>query len=127
MKTEGPQDGRWYAYCVQFGSVPATLRRRVSRQTAAHYRRIAALPKKIGLALDEAPAPFYIHRWIAWGKASGEVDSRFQQALRFRELVGGWPAWEALTEERPLAQIIAEVEVFLAEHRAGLAAAKRDP
>ena len=88
---KGPEDGRWYAYCVEFCATKPSVRSRTSRQTMAHYRRIAALPRAIGTALDDGGAPFYLVRWIAWGKSAGQVETRFADAKRFHTVAAFWP------------------------------------
>lgn len=105
----GPEDGRWYAYCVSFCSVGAAFRKEVSRQKMATYRRVAALPPKIGVALDEARAPLYVLRWIAWGKSTGTVPSRFDDVTRFHALLKAWPNPCTLSPECALGDLVTKI------------------
>jgi len=57
----------WYAACRAFFMVPEALRRSVTWQTLAHYRKIRDLPRDLGEDLDRRAAPFAIFRWVAWG------------------------------------------------------------
>jgi hypothetical protein len=106
MMRSVPEDGRWYAYCVAFMATKPALRPRKSRQTLAHYRRIAALPPASGALLDEGGAPFYLLRWIAWGKTRSAVKARFEDVLRYHALFKGWPTEAGLCSGYSLGEVI---------------------
>jgi hypothetical protein len=110
---KGPEDGCWYAYCVRFCAVSEALRVPASRQKVAHYRRVAALPPKLGAALDERRAPFYVVRWIAWGKSSGTVKSRFDDVMRYLDVLRMWPPEPTLCPAISLGELVARLEPTL--------------
>lgn len=81
----------WYALCCAYLVTPQHVRKRISRQTLAHYRRIAGLPRHLGEELDRLHAPFYVMRWIAWGGDPAERSRRHAQIMVLRARLGRWP------------------------------------
>jgi hypothetical protein len=82
---------RWYAASISVSSLPETLRRDVSCQMLAHYRKIADLPRDVGEDLDRRAAPLGIVRWIAWGAGEGDVRARHAVAVKHHDRTGRWP------------------------------------
>jgi hypothetical protein len=109
-----PADGRWYAYCVDFKATPLSMRPRKSRQTVAHYLRIASLPPAWGALLDERRAPFYLVRWVAWGKTRSAVKVRYDDAMRYVTLLKCWPTEASLASDVSLADLIEKLQKFVA-------------
>jgi hypothetical protein len=81
----------WYAFCRAYLSTAPALRKRISRQTLAHYRRVSRLPPDIGLGLDHLGAPIRVIRWIAWASTATERDRRLAVSLAVREQALRWP------------------------------------
>jgi hypothetical protein len=82
---------RWCAASRSFLQLPELLRRGISRQTLAHYRRIRALPPDLGEDLDRRAAPLAIFRWIAWGATDAERRARHALAVERHTGTGRWP------------------------------------
>lgn len=81
----------WYATCVAFLATPEPLRREISAQTLATYRRIKRLPRPWGEALDIRGAPLSVARWIAWGRDKGERERRYEEVMAWWARTGKWP------------------------------------
>jgi hypothetical protein len=87
----------WYAYACLYVTAHPMVRVKVPRQTLAHYRRIKRyIPPAIGQELDQAQAPFFIVRWIAWGDPHELRLTRYATALEHRDRTGRWLQWRAL-------------------------------
>jgi hypothetical protein len=82
---------RWYAACRAFLLLPDALRRGITRQTLAHYRRIRTLPPDLGDDLDHRAAPLAIFRWVAWGATDAEQRARHALAVERHTRTGHWP------------------------------------
>ena len=82
----------WYSACRSFFAVPEALRRDVTRQTLAHYRKIRDLPPDVGEDLDCRAAPFAIFRWIAWGATDAEKRARHAAAVEHHAHSSRWPS-----------------------------------
>ncbi len=82
---------RWYAYCRTFVHLPPAMRRAVARQTFAHYRRIARLPRDLGEDLDRRRAPLTTCRWIAWGHSDAARRTRHAAAVAHHTRTDRWP------------------------------------
>src|SRR5262249_20591892 len=108
-----PADGRWYAYCVDFMATRASIRPPKSRQTMAHYRRIASLPAAWGALLDERSAPYYLMRWIAWGKTRSAVKARYDDAVRYNTLLKVWPTEAGLGADVSLSDLTEKIHKLI--------------
>jgi hypothetical protein len=88
------QDGDvgWYAYSCLYLAAPPAVRKKVSRQAEAHYRRIQKLPPILGMDLDFRSAPFFVVRWIGWGSRANLHITRYVNAVEHRERRGCWPS-----------------------------------
>ncbi|MFT3775585.1 MAG: hypothetical protein QM820_60325 [Minicystis sp.] len=84
----------WYATCVAYLATPAAIRKEISRQALATYRRIQRLPPAWGEESDRRGAPLAVVRWIAWGKAQEERERRYREALASWDQAGRWPRGE---------------------------------
>jgi len=109
-----PEGGRWYAYCVDFKTTPRSMRPQKSRQTVAHYLRIASLPPAWGTLLDDRGAPYYLIRWIAWGKMRSAVKARYEDAVRFNTLFKQWPNEASLGSDVSLADLTDKLQKIIA-------------
>lgn len=81
---------RWYAACCAFFTVPDVMRRVISRQTLAHYRRIRQLPRDLGEDLDRRSAPLTIVQWVAWGAGEGAQRARHAAAVEHHTCTRRW-------------------------------------
>ncbi len=81
----------WYASCRSYFRVPEALRRGVSRQLLAHYRKVHDLPPELGEDLDRRAAPFAIVRWVAWVATRAEQRARHAAAVKHYASTGRWP------------------------------------
>jgi hypothetical protein len=81
----------WYAACRALLAVPEPLRRHLSRQTLALYRRIRKLPPELGEELDRRAAPLAIFRWVAWGAGDAEQRARHAATVEHHARTGRWP------------------------------------
>jgi hypothetical protein len=113
MMRSAPADGRWYAYCVDYIATKPSMRPKKSRQTVAHYRRIAALPAAWGALLDDRIAPYYLIRWIAWGKTRSAVKARYDDAVRYNTLFKHWPTEAGLGSDVSLADLIEKLQKLI--------------
>jgi hypothetical protein len=87
----------WCAKCNAYLASPPEIRRAVSPQTLATYRRIRRLPRVWGEELDRRGAPLFVMRWIAWAVDPSEKERRYTTALASWEQAGRWPRWDGLT------------------------------